>query len=335
MKQRLDYLDTAKGIAIILVILGHIISPDDYLVRNWRNWLYSFHMPIFFIISGFLINLSNTNISITKFIKKKFNTLIIPYISFALINFCFIMYNLYMQQGLNKKIFIVHLIYIIKLCGRSAIWFLPCLFISEVSFKILTCKISNKYLRLIIISSLFIIPFFIKADPDTLFLVFLRSFTALGFITVGNLLYKPIANINLSIFKTLIFFIITIFLGLINGSVDLFALTFNNIIMYIINSILGSLSLIFLCKKISLPKLITYIGKNSLIIMGTHIIIKDIVITFLIKTLSLDITYLYPYKYYELLLFIIILIEIPLISVFNNHFSLLLGKPKVVTDFSS
>lgn len=328
MKQRLDYLDIAKGFSIALVVLGHIIPEGNSLLRNW---IYSFHMPIFFIISGYLINLSKKDIPITKFITKKFNTLIIPYISFALINYFFIMYNLYIQQELDQKTLITYFIYIIKFCGRSAIWFLPCLFICEVLFKLLTYRISNKYLRLIIISILFIITFFIKAEPDTLLLVLLRSFTALGFITIGNLLYKPITNINLNFFILIILFSITVLLALSNGSVDLFALKFNNIIMYTVNSILGSLALIFLSKKISFSVFFKYIGKNSLIIMGTHILIINFINTFLVNTLALSFAYVYPSRYHILLLSIVLLIEIPIIFIFNNYLNFTLGKSKPST----
>ncbi|MBF1069294.1 MAG: acyltransferase family protein, partial [Prevotellaceae bacterium] len=44
--KRIEALDIAKGIGIILVIIGHMSS--SYL----RDWIYSFHMPLFFIISG-------------------------------------------------------------------------------------------------------------------------------------------------------------------------------------------------------------------------------------------------------------------------------------------
>lgn len=149
MKQRLDFLDTAKGFAITLVILGHIISSERFPVRMW---LYSFHMPVFFIISGYLTNLSKNHISIQQFIIKKFKSLIIPYLSFALINYVFIIFNFYIQHSLEKNTIITYIIYIIKLCGRSAIWFLPCLFISQLIFKLISNTISNKTLRLFIIS---------------------------------------------------------------------------------------------------------------------------------------------------------------------------------------
>lgn len=42
-KERLSWLDVLKGIGIILVVMGHIYSNSIIF-----NWLYSFHMPLFF-----------------------------------------------------------------------------------------------------------------------------------------------------------------------------------------------------------------------------------------------------------------------------------------------
>ncbi len=46
-RKRLMWLDAARGIGILLVLLGHT-SP------SFGKFIYGFHMPLFFIISGFL-----------------------------------------------------------------------------------------------------------------------------------------------------------------------------------------------------------------------------------------------------------------------------------------
>jgi len=55
-KNRLYYLDTMKGILIILVVLGHAIQSTipDYQHNFLFRLIYSFHMPLFFLISGYL-----------------------------------------------------------------------------------------------------------------------------------------------------------------------------------------------------------------------------------------------------------------------------------------
>lgn len=47
---RLNYMDTAKGIGVILVILAHNLLPTSL-----SNAIYAFHMPLFFIISGYFL----------------------------------------------------------------------------------------------------------------------------------------------------------------------------------------------------------------------------------------------------------------------------------------
>ena len=47
--QRIQWIDIAKGISIFLVIIGHT-APFGILERNI---IFSFHMPLFFILSGY------------------------------------------------------------------------------------------------------------------------------------------------------------------------------------------------------------------------------------------------------------------------------------------
>lgn len=46
--RRIVAYDMAKGIGIILVVIGHALTMGEYA----RAFVYSFHMPLFFIISG-------------------------------------------------------------------------------------------------------------------------------------------------------------------------------------------------------------------------------------------------------------------------------------------
>ena len=55
--KRLKYLDIMKGFAIWLVVIGHLIQYNncvDWIEHPMFTWIYSFHMPLFFYISGYL-----------------------------------------------------------------------------------------------------------------------------------------------------------------------------------------------------------------------------------------------------------------------------------------
>lgn len=68
---RVRYIDVAKGIAIICVILGHLSNFQINRV------VFTFHLPIFFFITGYFIH---PDVPMKKFISKKFRTLIVPYL---------------------------------------------------------------------------------------------------------------------------------------------------------------------------------------------------------------------------------------------------------------
>jgi len=80
---RLKYLDVAKGIGILLVIIGHCI-PDastpsgisEPIFAAMFKVIYSFHMPLFFFISGFLTRPMNNR---RELLKKRAQRLLVPY----------------------------------------------------------------------------------------------------------------------------------------------------------------------------------------------------------------------------------------------------------------
>lgn len=93
---REGWLDSLKGFAILLVILGHVLSgyldawtfPDAYeSFYHIRTWIYSFHMPLFFLVSGFTFTLAYTRDGVLKqgsFLRQMGNIFWI-YVVFALL----------------------------------------------------------------------------------------------------------------------------------------------------------------------------------------------------------------------------------------------------------
>lgn len=80
--KRKSELDVYRGIAMILVVLGHSIGS----IQDPINWyIISFHMPIFFFISGICFNLSSNKRSISDGIKHKISTLGYQYLVFSLL----------------------------------------------------------------------------------------------------------------------------------------------------------------------------------------------------------------------------------------------------------
>ena len=75
-KQRFDWLDIAKGIAILLVIVGHTVNNPSLT----RQVIFSFHMPLFFILAGYTFRVKPWG----ELLKTSFTRLLVPYVLIAL-----------------------------------------------------------------------------------------------------------------------------------------------------------------------------------------------------------------------------------------------------------
>lgn len=74
--KRLDWIDIAKGIAIILVIVGHTVPNPSPL----RHAIFSFHMPVFFILAGYTFRPKPWR----ELVSGSVSRLLVPYVILAL-----------------------------------------------------------------------------------------------------------------------------------------------------------------------------------------------------------------------------------------------------------
>ena len=129
-------LDAIKGFAIVLVVIGHVtafVNPENIKNNLLFNLIYSFHIPLFFFISGYLV-FGRFGPTTFTWIKKKFRQLIVPYILFTIFYF-FILFGFSINTITIKSVFRALISYTIP----DSAWFLPVLF---ESFLILVLLIN-------------------------------------------------------------------------------------------------------------------------------------------------------------------------------------------------
>lgn len=203
-------------------------------------------------------------------------------------------------------------------CKAGTTWFLFALFVSEILFiSILKYLKSNKLITLIT-GILFIISLTIHTENHNILVLF-RCFIANGFLYVGYYGYNLIINKNLSILFIIALCVANIILSHFNGLVDLWSLQFGNIFSYTICSILGSVSIIYLFKKINQSSILKYLGENSLIIMATHQVLLE-------KFINVVTGGQYTCLTGFIILILIVLIEVPIIYVINRYLPFMIGK---------
>jgi len=80
--ERKAWIDTAKAFAIFLVVMGHYLGD----VPPARAYIYTFHMPLFFFISGFLFRKKGSWLG---FVGKRARSLLLPYLIFSLLKYIY------------------------------------------------------------------------------------------------------------------------------------------------------------------------------------------------------------------------------------------------------
>lgn len=80
MKGRIVWLDTMKGIAIFLVVIGHVMNNMHLMDSPVNKWIHLFNMPLFFFLSGFLAY-NTSNKFLLENVKKKVRSLCIPFLT--------------------------------------------------------------------------------------------------------------------------------------------------------------------------------------------------------------------------------------------------------------
>ena len=90
-KHRIEWLDNAKGIAIFLVVLGHVLrglpagsGKGDGWVVFLDAWIYTFHMPVFFVLSGLFIEASAAK-PLGTFLDGKLRSIMYPYFVWSIL----------------------------------------------------------------------------------------------------------------------------------------------------------------------------------------------------------------------------------------------------------
>jgi len=292
--KRIEYIDIARGIGILLVVLGHNdfghISPFGYKL------IYAFHMPLFFLLSGFFLNKSMPFI---EFVKKRFNTLLKPYL-FTI----FLIY--FVSISFGKMGFSMAIQRIVKSLYASTIyidwvqlWFLPHLFavgLFAFLFFMIFERWNNRYIRwiallvILSVSGLFLqnfYPFAVSVFgkeyelfglPFNLDLVLLSGFffilgSEIRQITTEETFESPflLAGTGLALFGMVYFF---------EARSDIAIRIYDSYAINTIEATTGILLILALSRQIELrtPRLASlfkYFGQTSLFILIFHVPIQD------------------------------------------------------------
>ena len=283
MNKRIEWIDIAKGISIILVVLGHTSFTGPIAL-----WLKSFRMPFFFFVSGILFKNSKYP-HIKDFLDRRTSTIIRPYIIFSLI--VFIWDKLIGDPD--------SFTYVQLLTGwvSYALWFIPVLMMTQILYYYI-CKLCNDKTVYILASLIaFAITGYFLYKYNVHFYYKIETVcTTVFFYGISNLNKSKLVSFmekerNARLIIILLSSFIVSFVSSIfnTRSLDLCfniigdpffsytAAVFGTLFMLCFSKLITTINLSLLVK---LRDLISYIGKNSYVVLAFHQIIGGTLILF-------------------------------------------------------
>ena len=323
--KRIEWIDWMKALGIYLIVLGHFYSIGE-------KFIYVFHVPLFFVISGFL---NKKEADRRVFWRKLWFNLAVPMLLMAVMNF---LYHCVLQ--LFKGSFtIIDVYWFVRnlalgmVSGLDTLWFVYTLMLLKIIYQF--CHSNNNFYALTAVmltlafvynnSDLSTYPFFIS-EPNAI----TDLCTAFPFFAFGVLMrnYKEILNALNNKAMLIVTFAFGLFLVALcntyNGYVGLFCCNYGgNIFLFLVGAVAGTVMIWALSKLFGCsPKAINVISRGTIIILGFHKIMIDLVWAFFT-----------PSVFDVVFAILITLLFLPLIIAIEKYFPLLAGKYRIISSY--
>lgn len=271
---RIKYIDTAKGICIFLVVLGHCSISNLGLLGVLL-------MPLFFTLSGFFFKDSGGWL---LNLVKKCNKILIPFIFFYTVAFVIVMAKVWAGADIAHS-YMAFFFSKDALTINGVLWFLLALFWSNMIFLAIY-RISSNIIFLGIVSLLFMgLSLILFSEGNYLPAYFDSGLTAMPFFYFGYFLRNTgiLNSDKYTCYQNYIIpalFVLAIICYIIGGGPHV-TISCNEIVgcvpLFMLFSVTSIIGVLLLCKVIGTIPFITYIGRYSLIILCIHMPIIETV----------------------------------------------------------
>lgn len=199
-------IDVLFAIAVILVVFGHSFLYPNYTEANpqWykilRNYVYTFHMPLFFAISGFLVRHrsipSGYGYNYVESTKKRAIRLLLPYITLTCIALIpkYFLSHLTTNKPPGSIADVLSVLFYPWKAPVEAYWFLPTLFVVSLLTPVFLWAVKNSVSRHLVFCFLLCLAFILPQNKGPQFLNYYGILYYLFFYYLGFYSYCVITE---------------------------------------------------------------------------------------------------------------------------------------------
>ncbi len=262
-RSRIGYIDIYRAIGIMLMVIGHTA-----ISLTTMTYIMSFHMPMFFFISGFLFR---GNRPWKPYIIKKFRTLVVPYLSFGIIAITIVYFGKPSVFPQKLSAFLVYSTEEYPLA--TAMWFLAALFVSNVVYFVID-RVNNNIIKTLVIVVLAVFgEVFTHLTNIVLPYAIGPALVGVGLMHIGRLM-RPYEQqlVSLKSYVVIYLAILGAALSLIEGCVSMRSGTYPNIILFWVVAVINIVVMLnvasFLDKRLKQGPIWQYLvklGQNAIV----------------------------------------------------------------------
>ena len=285
--KRIEYLDIARGLGILLVVFGHVVWGGNYPMRgaaSLSNLIYSFHMPLFFILSGLCISKEKT-LNKAVFLKMA-KSYLVPYVIWSIIYIAAFEIIGLIRDGVGILSLDNYLIaHAISLCGLAPLWFLLALFIAEVVVLLIKPLIEDTRWFWVAAALLFVVSVFasflyshitsIDLVAKNYLMGALRIFPTVLFVLLGyHFKEKLLKCAKWNLWIKIVVLVGAVIIQLVlcyfwNEGIDVQLFILGNPILYFVKAVNGSFAVILFSQLIH-GSFFTFLGRKTKELMILH-----------------------------------------------------------------
>ncbi len=335
-KKRIEYIDCIKGFTILWVVIYHFGQEN---IPEWVT--IGYRMPLFFFLSGIFFRAK----PFKEFLIRRINTLIIPFCFWMIVTafYYYCKYNIIAPiLSINHETFEASLWDMVKLFNfhnenvhdplliNPAMWFLISLFCIQIIFWKINSSLKEKKIPIILICILLHICGLILFEHN------INGFFYIGW-TLRYIIYYALGAL---IGPSLMQYIQTRKnqLLIICSAVPIIILL-NNITLHFYHTQILVLNIGIICfipavftifqymPHLRISKILTFFGKNSLVVLATHWTLMDTFRILIEKGLKLNLS---PNIYYCILFLFTCIISSAIIIFANKYFPFFIGKKDLI-----